>query len=212
MRGAQGAVLLLLALVAVSHPLIADEEGQWQHGVSNFDEFKYGPDFEHFDYANPDAPKGGTLVLSTGFDFTSFTPFLPFGTPAVGALAPGILYDALFVRANDEAFSVYGNLAKHVRFADDLSEVTVQLHPEAYWQRCTHHCERRAILVRSRADEGALGCTRRLVDHRVGGSSRRARTAASIQTDPWAEQEFVCESGDLCEHPAGTLLAHARPL
>ena len=119
--------------LAVSHPLIADEEGQWQHGVSNFDEFKYGPDFEHFDYANPDAPKGGTLVLSTGFDFTSFTPFLPFGTPAVGALAPGILYDALFVRANDEAFSVYGNLAKRVRFADDLSEVTVQLHPEAHW-------------------------------------------------------------------------------
>ena len=125
-------VFLLLALAGL-HPLLADQEGQWQHGVSAFDEFKYGPDFEHFDYANPDAPKGGTLVLSTGFDFTSFTPFLPFGTSAPGALVPGTLYDSLFVRAHDEAFSVYGNLAKRVRFAADLSEVAVQLHPDAYW-------------------------------------------------------------------------------
>ena len=125
-----GRVLLLLACV---QPAIADKEGQWQHGVSMFDEFKYGPDFEHFDYANPDAPKGGTLVLPTGYDYTSFTPFLPLGLPAIGAAAPGMLYDGLFVRANDEAFSVYGNLASRVKFADDLSEVVVQLRPEAYW-------------------------------------------------------------------------------
>ena len=125
--------VLLLSALAGLHPLIAAEEGQWEHGVSNFDEFKYGPDFEHFDYANPDAPKGGTLVLSTGLDFTSFTPFLPYGTSPAGALVPGTLYDPLFVRASDEAFSVYGNLAKRVRFADDLSEVAVQLQPDAYW-------------------------------------------------------------------------------
>ena len=125
--------VFLLSALAGLHPLIAAEEGQWEHGVSNFDEFKYGPDFEHFDYANPDAPKGGTLVLSTGLDFTSFTPFLPYGTSPAGALVPGTLYDPLFVRASDEAFSVYGNLAKRVRFADDLSEVAVQLHPDAYW-------------------------------------------------------------------------------
>ena len=125
--------VFLLSAFAGLHPLIAAEDGQWEHGVSNFDEFKYGPDFEHFDYANPDAPKGGTLVLSTGLDFTSFTPFLPYGTSPAGALVPGTLYDPLFVRASDEAFSVYGNLAKRVRFADDLSEVAVQLHPDAYW-------------------------------------------------------------------------------
>ena len=125
--------VFLLSALAGLHPLIAAEEGQWEHGVSNFDEFKYGPDFEHFDYANPDAPKGGTLVLSTGLDFTSFTPFLPYGTSPAGALVPGTLYDPLFVRASDEAFSVYGNLAKRVRFADDLSEVAVQLHADAYW-------------------------------------------------------------------------------
>ena len=125
-----GRVLLLLVLL---QPAIAEEEGQWQHGVSTFDVFKYGPDFEHFDYANPDAPKGGTLVLPTGNDFTSFTPFLPRGMPARGTIAPGLLYDGLFVRANDEAYSAYGNLARRVKFTDDLSEVVVQLHPDAYW-------------------------------------------------------------------------------
>ena len=125
--------VLLLLLPALLQPAIADGQGQWQHGVSTFDEFKYGPDFEHFDYANPDAPKGGTLVLPVEYYFTGFTPYLPPGFPAIGAALPGMLYDGLFVRANDEAFSVYGNLAWRVKFADDLSEVVVQLHPRAYW-------------------------------------------------------------------------------
>lgn len=124
-------VFVLLALTAGPSPIMAAE--RWQHGVSTFDEFKYGADFEHFDYADPQAPKGGALVLSTQVDYTNFTPFLPFGTAAVGMIAPGMLYDGLFVRANDEAYSVYGNLARRVRFADDLSEVTVQLQPDAYW-------------------------------------------------------------------------------
>ena len=125
-------VFLLLALACLP-PALADGQGQWQHGVSRFDEFRYDPDFEHFDYANPDAPKGGTLVLPTSLDYTSFTPFQPLGLPATGAAAPGMLYDGLFVRANDEVFSIYGNLASRVKFADDLSEVRVQLRPEAYW-------------------------------------------------------------------------------
>ena len=122
---------MLWTLVAMQAPAAAAE--RWQHGVSAFDEFKYGAEFEHFDYADPDAPKGGALVLSTAVDYTNFTPFLPFGTPAVGMIAPGMFYDGLFVRANDEAYSVYGNLARRVRFAADLSEVAVQLQDNAYW-------------------------------------------------------------------------------
>ena len=122
---------MLWTLVAMQAPAAAAE--RWQHGVSAFDEFKYGAEFEHFDYADPDAPKGGALVLSTAVDYTNFTPFLPFGTPAVGMIAPGMFYDGLFVRANDEAYSVYGNLARRVRFATDLSEVAVQLQDNAYW-------------------------------------------------------------------------------
>ena len=126
-------LITLSLLVLCCSSTIADDEGKWQHGVSIFDEFKYGADFEHFDYANPDAPKGGTLVLPATLDFTSFTPFLPRAINAIGALAPGMLYDALFVRANDEAYTIYGNLARRVKFGDDLSEVVVQLHAGAYW-------------------------------------------------------------------------------
>lgn len=70
-------LIILSLLVLYCSSTVADDEDEWQHGVSIFDEFKYGPDFEHFEYANPDAPKGGTLVLPTTLDFTSFTPFLP---------------------------------------------------------------------------------------------------------------------------------------
>ena len=126
-------LITLWLLVLYYSSAIADDEGQWQHGVSIFDEFKYGADFEHFDYVNPHAPKGGTLVLPTPLYFTSFTPFLSTGVPVMGALAPGMLYDALFVRANDEAYSIYGNLAGRVKFNDDFSEVTVELRPDAYW-------------------------------------------------------------------------------
>ena len=125
-------ITLSLLVLHCSFAVAVDEE-EWQHVVSIFDEFKYAADFEYFDYANPDAPKGGSIALPTTLDFTSFTPFLPWGMPAVGALAPGMLYDALFVRANDEAYSIYGNLAIRVKFADDLSEVVVQLQPDAYW-------------------------------------------------------------------------------
>ncbi len=123
--------VLLLALAASCCAMA--ENGPWQHGVSMFDKFKYPPEFEHFEYANPDAPKGGTLVLSTGLNFTSFTPFLPRGMYAAGILSPGMLYDGLFVRANDEPYTIYGNLAERVRYADDLSTVEIRLRDGAYW-------------------------------------------------------------------------------
>ncbi|XOV86352.1 MAG: extracellular solute-binding protein [Pseudomonadota bacterium] len=118
---------LILSLSATA------EMGPWRHGISMFDNFKYGPEFLHFEYANPDAPKGGRIVLSTGLNFTSFTPFLPRGMYAPGILSPGVLYDGLFVRANDEPYTIYGNLAKEVRFEDDLSRVHIRLRENAYW-------------------------------------------------------------------------------
>ena len=60
-------------------------ELSWKHGVSYFGEFKYPPDFEHYDYVNPNAPKGGTLVLATDDNWNSFTPYL-----AKGNVPPGV--------------------------------------------------------------------------------------------------------------------------
>ena len=114
---------------------LAEAEPTYRHGVSVFGEFKYSPDFEHFDYVNPNAPKGGTLVLATGANWNSFTPLLhkginPPGTSVINAAG---LYDGLLTQAEDEFGTFYGNLAESVMIADDASWVRFRLRPEARW-------------------------------------------------------------------------------
>ena len=74
---------VLTATIALGAAFAAAEP-EYRHGVSFFGEFKYPPDFEHFDYVNPDAPKGGTLVLATGGNWNSFTPYLKQGHRRAG--------------------------------------------------------------------------------------------------------------------------------
>ncbi len=116
---------------------LAVAEPAYKHGVSFFGEFKYPPDFEHFDYVNPNAPKGGLLVLATGANFNSFTPYLNKGTSVPGVNhsmgSQPFLYDGLFVPSDDEIGTFYGNLAGAVMVADDFSWVRLQLRPEAHW-------------------------------------------------------------------------------
>lgn len=109
----------------------------YQHGLSFYGEFKYPPDFEHFDYVNPDAPKGGTMVLATGAAWNSFTPYLAKGNSVPGyqhdwGSAP-FLYDGLFTQADDEIGTFYGNLAEAVMVADDFRWMRIRLRPEARW-------------------------------------------------------------------------------
>ena len=54
------------------------------YGLSLFGDLKYGPGFTHFDYANPDAPKGGTMRLSAIGTFDTLNPFVIKGVPAAG--------------------------------------------------------------------------------------------------------------------------------
>ena len=54
------------------------------HGMSLFGDLKYGPDFKHFDYVNPDAPKGGTMHYSAIGTFDTLNPFVIKGIPAAG--------------------------------------------------------------------------------------------------------------------------------
>ena len=80
------------------------------HGLSAFGDLKYPAGFTQFEYANPDAPKGG--VWSTGYGnvtFDSFNPFILKGNSAIGMT---LIYDTLMVGAGDEADSVYGLIAE----------------------------------------------------------------------------------------------------
>lgn len=100
----------------------------WEHAVAMYGEPKYGPDFTHFDYVNPNAPKGGRLRLSAIGTFDTLNGFLLRGTQADGL---GMLYDTLTAHSMDEPFSEYGLLAEAIEIAPDRSWVRYRLRAEA---------------------------------------------------------------------------------
>jgi microcin C transport system substrate-binding protein len=121
-------IALALTLIWAGPAIVHADDGEWRHGLSLFGELKYGPDFQHFDYVNPDAPKGGLFRQSSIGTFDSLNPFNIRGTPAAGA---GFLFDTLMSGALDEPSSEYGLIAESVRYPDDYSSVTYRLRPEA---------------------------------------------------------------------------------
>jgi microcin C transport system substrate-binding protein len=91
---------------------------------------KYPPDFSHFDYVNPDAPKGGELRQAAIGTFDSMNPFIAKGNPANGL---GLTYDTLTVKSDDEPFTEYGLLAERIEMPEDRSWVIFHLNPDARW-------------------------------------------------------------------------------
>jgi len=100
------------------------------HGIAMHGDLKYGPDFTHFDYVNPDAPKGGELRLYGLGTFDSFNPFIIKGNPDNDS---GRIYDTLMVGSADEPFSEYGLLAESIETPADRSWVIFTLRPQAKW-------------------------------------------------------------------------------
>jgi microcin C transport system substrate-binding protein len=117
-----------LSLAAPSWPQA--QEAAPAHGMAMHGDLKYGPDFEHFDYVNPNAPKGGTVTFSVIGTFDSFNAYIIKGSPAAGVSE---LYESLTTRSMDEPFSEYGLLAETVEMPEDRSWVAFTLRPEARW-------------------------------------------------------------------------------
>ncbi|MDR3413018.1 MAG: extracellular solute-binding protein [Formivibrio sp.] len=119
-------LLLLFILLLVTRQTLAS------HALALGYTPKYPANFGHFDYVNPDAPKGGELVLPnpdrrTSFD--SFNPFVIKGT-AVPNLSP-LMFESLAVSSLDEPASVYGLLAEDMQVAADGLSATFRLNPAA---------------------------------------------------------------------------------
>jgi len=102
----------------------------WLHASAFIGEPKYGPDFEHFDYVNPDAPKGGEVRLGELGGFDTFNPILPQGETAAGL---GLVFETLTTQNMDEISTQYGLLAESWSFPDDYSSVTFRLDGDARW-------------------------------------------------------------------------------
>jgi len=100
------------------------------HALAIYGAPKYAADYKHFDYVNPDAPKGGTLRMAAIGTFDSLNPYIVKG---VAASEVGFIYQSLLSGSSDEAFTEYGDLAQSVEMPEDRSGVTFNLRPEAKW-------------------------------------------------------------------------------
>ncbi len=121
-----GAALVILALAIGS-----TSASEPKHGLSAFGDLAYPPDFSHFAYANPDAPKGGTFSLVGWGGVTTFNSLNNYILKGDAAQGLELLFDTLMTRAADEPDAVYGLVAKSAEVADDGMSVTFYLRPEA---------------------------------------------------------------------------------
>ena len=104
---------------------------QSQHGLSAFGDLAYHADFQHFNYVNPDAPKGGSFSLIGWGGVTTFDSLNNYILKGDAAQGLELLFDTLMTRAADEPDAVYGLVASSAEVADDGLSVTFKLRPEA---------------------------------------------------------------------------------
>ncbi len=122
---------LLTLLLPVSGAVFAagSADAESRHGIAMYGDPALPPDFVSLPYANPDAPKGGTVVFGNIGAFDSLNPFIRKGNVPWQLRFLG--YESLMGRSRDEPFTLYGLLAESVETAEDRSWVEFTLRPEA---------------------------------------------------------------------------------
>ncbi len=115
-----------------AHAEAATGEPAWRHALSLFGDVKYPADFKHFDYINPNAPKGGVVRQISIGTFDNFNIAV---SGVKGTLAPaiGLIYETLTTGAQDEIATYYGVLAEAFAYPDDFSWAKYRLRKEARW-------------------------------------------------------------------------------
>jgi microcin C transport system substrate-binding protein len=114
----------------------AADTGTEAHGMSVFGDLKYAPDFQHFDYVNTSAPKGGTFSLIPSVraynqSYQTFNSFNAYILKGEGAQGMDMTFAPLMVRANDEPDAMYGLVAKSVQISPDKLTYRFTIRPEA---------------------------------------------------------------------------------
>lgn len=122
--------LWMPALMAICVGAVTAQAAE-RHGLSAFDTLKYPADFEHFEWVNPDAPKGGRLALIGPVARTTFDNLNAFILKGDAAQGLDLLFDSLMTRSPDEPDAVYGLVALSAELAPDRSAVTFRMRPEA---------------------------------------------------------------------------------
>ena len=119
---------LLLALIA--GPARSEEKIIESHGYSYFGDLKYPADFKHFDYVNPDAPKGGEISIAVSGTFNSLNPYTRKGK-ATGTQI-WTIYESLLGDGPADAYGeAYGLLAERLEYDEGKTWAIFYMRPEA---------------------------------------------------------------------------------
>jgi microcin C transport system substrate-binding protein len=118
--------LLTLAASLGAAPKIVVSHALALHGQP-----KYAAGFKNYDYVNPNAPKGGTLVNYAIGTYDNFNRYAQRGLSAVGSTA---FYDTLMTASEDEIQVYYGLIAEKVEYPEDFSWIVFHLNPRARFQ------------------------------------------------------------------------------
>lgn len=116
----------------------ADARADTMHGIAMHGAPALPADFDHFPYADPKAPEGGSITYGVVGTFDSLNPFVLKGmrTTARGLWDPqfgNLVFESLMMRSADEPFTLYGLLAKSVEMDDDRTYMQFNLDPRARW-------------------------------------------------------------------------------
>jgi microcin C transport system substrate-binding protein len=131
-----GAAAVAAAAASLPGLALAREGDSQVHGLSSFGDLKYGPDFKHFDYVNPAAPKGGSLAVQIkqtlgNQNFDTFNTLNVYVLRGDGAAGMPETFDSLMSGSADEPGSMYGLLARSVRISPDKLTYRFLLRPKA---------------------------------------------------------------------------------
>lgn len=124
---------IILFLIASLDAHATKSDGRPTYGRDLYNQLKYPPDFKHFDYVNPEAPKGGTLRLSAIGTYDSLNPFIIKGTAAAGMqlLHPSYLFATLLDHSRDEPNSAYGYIAESITVSEDKRVISFKIRASA---------------------------------------------------------------------------------
>jgi peptide/nickel transport system substrate-binding protein len=120
---------LIAAVTLALLLLLPDAQAEPAHGIALYGAPKQPPDFTHFSYVNPDAPKGGRLLIGAFGSYDSLNPLIIRGVAANGIR--DFTIESLMARGLDEPFTLYGLVAETVEVPEDRSSITFNLNPKA---------------------------------------------------------------------------------
>src|SRR5690349_233219 len=127
--------ILVVSVIAFAGSLSASADEEKHHALSLIRAPKYPPDFQHFDYVNPDAPKGGVVKLASPATYDNLNAAIFRGTLAPGLVPLGnsLTNDALMTASEEEPETSYCLLCEWVSFPKDYSSATFKLRDGAKW-------------------------------------------------------------------------------